>query len=217
VALSGWEVTDVAIGGEIIPASAFAAGWARVDGRWRQKTDRYYVAEYRTYDGFDESLKDCYQFNGGYASWVDWFSYNRGLHLIYRDTFYDDNDVATHIGAGGWMVVDAHPKVDGVTYKDGATDLVGYWRPRILLRDAAFSLKPTRTQSIYYFDYDRGRGVAESTAPGKAQQPKFNDAKTYWYADAPEAGVKIPKNLGVRISVKSMGSETMTIRVDNVK
>ena len=84
----------------------------RLDPRrrpWQQKTDRYYIAEYRTYDGFDESLKNCYQFNAGYASWVDWFSYNRGLHLIYRDTFYQDNDVASHIGVGGWMVVDAHP------------------------------------------------------------------------------------------------------------
>ena len=29
--------------------------------------------------------------------------------------------------------------------------------------------------------------------------------------------MKIPKNLGVRITVKAMGSDTMTIRVDNVK
>ena len=170
VALKGWEITDVAIENIVLPESAFASdGWIRVDGEWQQKTDRYYIAEYRTYDGFDESLKDCYQWNDGYASWVDWFSYNRGLHLIYRDTFYEDNDVATHIGAGGWMVVDAHPKVDSVAYSDGATDYVGYWRPRIQVRDAAFSLKPTRTQSIYFIDYDEGWGVAESTAPGKAR------------------------------------------------
>ena len=111
VALKGWEVTDIAVENVVLPASAFTTdGWIRVDGEWQQKTDRYYIAEYRTYDGFDESLKNCYQWNNGYASWVDWFSYNRGLHLIYRDTFYQDNDVATHIGAGGWMVVDAHPQ-----------------------------------------------------------------------------------------------------------
>ena len=124
VALKGWEVTDVAVGNVVLPASAFSAdGWIRVDGQRQQKTDRYYIAEYRTYDGFDASLKDCYQFNGGYSSWVDWFSYNRGLHLIYRDAFYEDNDVAAHIGVGGWMVVDAHPKVDSVAYSDGAHGL----------------------------------------------------------------------------------------------
>jgi immune inhibitor A len=218
VALKGWEVTDIAVGNTVLPASAFSTdGWIRVDGQWQQKTERYYIAEYRTYSGFDESLKNCYQWNNSYASWVDWFSYNRGLHLMYRDTFYQDNDVATHIGAGGWMVVDAHPKVDSVAYSDGATDYVGYWRPRIQVRDASFSLKPTKTQSIYFTDYDQGWGVAESTAPGKAAQPKFNDANTYWYADAPEAGVKIPKNMGVRITVKSMGSETMTIWIDNMR
>ena len=218
VALEGWEVADIAVENVILPASAFTSdGWIRLDGEWKQKTARYYIAEYRTYDGFDESLKNCYQWNNDYASWVDWFSYNRGLHLMYRDTFYLDNDVATHIGAGGWMVVDAHPKVDSVAYRDGTTDYVGYWRPRIQVRDASFSLKRTQTQSIYFTDYDQGRGVGESTATGKAAQPKFNDANTYWYVEAPEAGVRIPRNLGVRITVKAMGSDTLTIRVDNVK
>jgi immune inhibitor A len=224
VALKGWEVTDIAVGGTRLPASAFTSdGWIRVDGEWKQKTERYYIAEYRTYDGFDASLKNCYQWNNSYASWVDWFSYNRGLHLIYRDTFYMDNDVATHLGKGGWMVIDAHPKPDSVAYSDGPTDYVGYWRPRIQVRDASFSLKPTRTQSIYFTDYinlqpdGSPTAVSESTATGKAAQPKFNDKNTYWYAEAPEAGVKIPRNLGVRIQVKSMGSDTMTIWVDNVK
>ncbi len=224
VALKGWEVTDVAVGNTVLPASAFSTdGWIRVDGLWQQKTDRYYIAEYRTYDGFDESLQNCYQFNAGYANWVDWFSYNRGLHLIYRDTFYQDNDVATHLGNGGWMVVDAHPWVDSVAYRDGGTDYLGVWRPRIQVRDASFSLRPTQTQSIYFADYGNLQSdgspapVGERTAQGKAAQRKFSDAKTYWFAGAPEAGVKIPKNLGVRITVKAMGSDTMTIRVDNVK
>jgi immune inhibitor A len=215
VALKGW---DVAIENVRLPLSAFSSdGWMRVDGEWRQKTDRYYIAEYRTYDGFDEGLKNCYQWNNDYASWVDWFSYNKGLHLIYRDTFYTDNDVATHFGRGGWMVVDSHPRPDGVAYSDGTSDYMGFWRPRIQVRDASFSLKPTWTQSIYFIDYDQGWGVAESTAPGKAAQSTFNDARTYWYDDAPEAGVKIPRNLGVRVVVKSMGAETMTVYVDNVK
>jgi immune inhibitor A len=218
VALKGWEVSDVAIEDVVLPASAFSSdGWIRVDGEWKRKTDRYYIAEYRTYDGFDESLKNCYQWNYDYDNWVDWFSYNKGLHLIYRDTFYMDNDVSTHVGRGGWMVVDSHPMPAGVAYSDGADDYLGFWRPRIQVRDASFSLKPTQTQSIYFVDYDQGWGVAESTAPGRAAQPKFNDARTYWYDDAPEAGVKIPRNLGVRVVVKSMRAETMTVHVDNVK
>ena len=217
VALNGWEVTDIKIGGGALPASAFrTGGWLRVDGRRAQTTTRYYIAEYRTYDGFDESLKNCYQWNHDYLSWVDWFSYNRGLHLIYRDTFYLDNDVATHSGRGGWQVVDAHPRPTGVAYSDGQTDYMGYWRPRIQVRDASFSTKPTKTESIYFVDYDQGTAVGESTAPGKPARPWFNDGRTWWYADAPEAGTRIPK-LGVRIKVKAMNSAFMTIWVDNVR
>lgn len=215
VAWRGWEVTDITLGGEPVPVEAFAAdGWSRVDGEYVVMSDNYYIAEYRTHDGFDEALKNCYQFNNDYWSWVDWFSYNRGLHLIYRDTFFQDNDVAAHIGEGGWMVVDARPIPDGVAY-NGGTDY-GYWRPRIQVRDAAFGLKPTRTQSIYFKDYDAGVNVGERTAPGKLAQPWFKDSKAYWYAEAPEAGVLLPK-AGVRIQVKSMNADALTIWIDNVK
>ncbi len=104
-----------------------------------------------------------------------------------------------------------------VAVSDGADDFYGYWRPRIQVRDASFSLKPTRTQSVYFVDYDQGWGVGEDVVPGKGGQSTFNDSKSYWYAEAPEAGVKIPRNLGVRIIVKSMNDDAMTIRVDNVK
>jgi bacillopeptidase F (M6 metalloprotease family) len=176
-------------------------------------SENYYIAEYRTFRGSDASLKNCYQWNNDYASWVDWFSYNRGLHLIYRDTFYQDNDVAAHPGRGGWMVVDARPQPDGVAYSGTR----GYWRPRIQVRDAAFALRPATTQSIYFRDYDGGANVGERTAPGKLAQPWFKDTRTYWYAAAPEAGVKIPKKLGVRIGVKSMYSTHLKVWIDNKK
>jgi immune inhibitor A len=218
VAPRGWEVADIRLGATTLGESAWTTdGWLRLDGEWTQKTDRYYIAEYRNGDGSDASLRNCYQWNYNYANWVDWYGYNKGLHLIYRDTFYADNDVALHEGRGGWMVVDSHPMPDGVAYSDGADDYFGYWRPRIQVRDASFSLKPTRTQSVYFVDYDQGWGVGEDVVPGKGGRSTFNDSKSYWYAEAPEAGVKIPRNLGVRIIVKSMNDDTMTIRVDNVK
>jgi len=214
VANKGWEITDLMVGGAPIATADFTSeGWLRVDGAKASMSDNYYVAEYRTRDGSDATLKNCYQFNGLYANWVDWFSYNQGLHLIYRDTFWQDNDVASHIGEGGWMVVDARPQPDGIPYDQ----TVGYWRPRIQVRDAAFSVKRTPSQSIWFRDYDAGVGVGESVAPGKGAQAWFNDAWTYWFPETPEAGVKIPQNLGVRIQVKSMNADGMTIWVDNKK
>jgi len=214
VAHNGWEVTGLKVGGTDLPSYGFgASGWLRVDGAQSSMSDNYYIAEYRTRDGSDATLKNCYQWNGLYDSWVDWFSYNQGLHLIYRDTFWQDNDVASHSGEGGWQVIDSRPIPDGIAYDD----TVGYWRPRIQARDAAFSLKRTPSQSIWFRDYDAGVGVGESVAPGKAAQPWFNDAWTYWYPESPEAGTKIPKNLGVRIQVRSMDADGMTIWVDNKK
>ncbi len=215
VAPRGWEVTDIAVGGLTIEESAFSSeGWLRVDGGVRRFSDQYYIAEYRTHDGSDALLKNCYQANGLYDSWVDWFSYNRGLHLIYRDTFWQDNDVgARGGGSGGWNVVDARPIPDAVAYDE----TIGFWRPRIQVRDAAFSTTRTPSQSIWFRDYDAGVAVGESVAPGKSAQTWFNDTWKYWFAEAPEAGVKIPRNLGVRIQVRSMDADGMTIWVDNKK
>ena len=216
VAYDGWEVTDIGIGGTAIPVSNFTSdGWVRIDGVYTQYTDRYYIAEYRTYDGFDKGLRNCYQWNYDYYSWVDWFSYNRGLLLIYRDTFWEDNDNGAHPGRGGWMVVDARPLPDGVAYDGGAS--YGYWRPRIQVRDACFSLKPTRSQSVYFVDYDAGMAVGERVLPGKLAQPVFDDSRQYYYDEAPLAGTKIPRNLGVRIKVKAMTADGLTVWIDNVK
>ena len=118
-----------------------------------------------------------------------------------------------YIAEGGWMVIDARPQPDGVAY-DGA---VGYWRPRIQVRDAAFSVKRTPSQSIWFRDYDAGVAVGESVAPGKGAAAWFNDAWMYWFPETPEAGVKIPQNLGVRIQVRSMNADSMTIWVDDKK
>ena len=111
------------------------------------------------------------------------------------------------------MVVDARPRPDGVA--SGGS--VGYGRPRIQVRDAAFSTSHTPAQSIWFHDFDAGADVGESVAPGKGAQPWFNDAWTYWYPESPDAGVKIPSHLGVRIRVKSMDAGGMTIWVDNKK
>ncbi len=208
----GWELAGVKIGAHSLQATDYVSrGWMRARGVVAQMTERYYMAEYRTYDGFDASLRYGYQLDPGAtgANVVDWFAYDPGLVLIYRDTFYSDNDVASHYGVGGWMVVDGRPQPDSVTYD---TSTVGYWRPRIQVRDAALGLDTSADQSIYFQDKERGVDVGQATAPGKPAQPLFNDAGHYWFAQAPEAGTKVP-HLGVRIEVKSMTPAAMTILV----
>ncbi len=210
----GWEITDLKVGATAIPVTALKAqGWVRVDGRYTYLTDQYYIAEYRGDGGFDEATKNCYEWDRSATDWVDWYGYNRGLHLIYRDTFWSDNDVALHVGYGARMVLDARPNPDGVVYRGNA---VGYWRPRIQVRDAAFGLVPTTNQTIYFRDYNSSTNVGPETALGRPAQPWFNDAWTYWFAETPEAGVKLPK-LGVRVQVRAQTPTSMTLWVDNVQ
>jgi immune inhibitor A len=210
----GWEVTDIALGGVPLPETAFTSdGWLRVDGQRPFLSDNYYIAEYRTHEGSDAGLQDCYEYDRDFTSWVDWYAYNEGLHLIYRDTFWTDNDVSAHPGEGGWLVVDARPDPDGVGY--GGT--TGYWRPRIQLRDAAFSLGETPSQPIYFRDYSAEVDVGDREAPGKLAAPAFNDDWTYWFPEAPGAGVMVPAGLGVRVRIKSVTAAGMTVFVDNVK
>jgi immune inhibitor A len=214
VSQSGWEIADVAVGDATIPDGALTSeGWTRVDGQSTVYSDNYYMAEYRTRAGSDASLADCYEFDRARTNWVDWYAYDQGLLLIYRDTFWTDNDVAAHPGEGGWMVVDARPTPDGVSY-GGST---GYWRPRIQLRDAAFSLAPTHAQSIYFRDYarDPAADVGERLAPGRPAAALFSDSRQYWFPQTPTSGVHIPARLGVRIRVMSAKADAMTIWVDN--
>ena len=210
----GWEVTDIALGGTALPESAFTSdGWLRVDGQRTVYSDAYYIAEYRTFAGSGAGLQNCYEFDRDLPSWVDWYSYDEGLLLIYRDTFWKDNDVSLHPGEGGWLTVDARPNPDGVSYDE----TTGYWRPRIQLRDAAFSLGHTPAQTIYFRNYETEVNVGERTAPGKLPAPAFSDTWQYWFPETPGAGVKVPADLGVRIRVKSVAADGVTVFVGNVK
>ena len=84
--------------------------------------NQYYVAEYRTYKGYDRGLKVGPYFFG-YAdnpvlvNWVDHFAYQDGLLINYWDTSQADNNTGLHPGQGLLLPVDAHPKtlyrVDG--------------------------------------------------------------------------------------------------------
>lgn len=211
VAGRGWEITDISIDGAPIPTAAFAAnGWVRTDGTYFAKAARHYMAEYRTYDGFDAGLRDCYQVNWSRANWVDFFRYNRGLHLLYVDTWYGDNEVGVHPGRGLVMVVDARPIPDSVMV--GGKDR--YWRTRIQVRDAAFGRFPTPAQWIYLIS--GGSGWGEQLAVGKSAQPGFNDARTWWYAEKEDAGTKVPK-LGVQMKVRSQQPALLKVWIDNIK
>jgi immune inhibitor A len=208
VSYRGWEVTDVSVANSPTDVSFTGAdtgyldpdtAWQQVNGGIGETSSRYYIAEYRNRSGYDGALAACYNFRTNTAA--DYFPYNTGLHLIYRDTFWADNNVGQHYGEGGWMVVDAHPVPDMQ-----ALDIP--WRTRIQVRDAAFSTKSTPGMWITPWS-----GTPEKLwLPGRPAQAVFDDSRIWWFPWAPDSGVKLDE-LGVRIAVKSMDSKGMVLNV----
>ena len=101
-------------------------GWTAAGG-FRQSTgtevssgDRYYLAENRTYVGYDATLENGpYQFSNGLTKpdWVEHFAYQDGLLVWAIDETYSDNNTIEHQGHGLALPVDAG--VTPMTYPDG--------------------------------------------------------------------------------------------------
>ena len=205
----GWEVTNVSLPGA---AGAVTFGgadsgfldpdtpWQSVDGFFGQATERYYIAEYRDRSGFDGALANASNKLTPFTA-VEFFPYNTGLSLIYRDAYFADNQVGVHPGEGGWLVVDAHPVPDMI----GGLDA---WKTRIQVRDAAFSTAPTPGLWLTPWMY-----TPETLfVAGRSPQPTFDDAKLWWYDWAPDAGVKVD-DLGVKMTVTAMDAKGLTLQV----
>jgi immune inhibitor A len=208
VSYRGWEVTGVSIptsdgavdfGGADTGYLDPDTAWQSVDGQVGQYSTRYYLAEYRNRSGFDTTLASVYNWNTG--SNVQFYPYNTGLHLIYRDTFYQDNDVGTHPGAGGWMVVDAHPVPD---IQAGVMP----WATRVQVRDAAFSTAATPT--LWLTPWANTPETLQ--LPGRSGQATFDDSKMWWFPWAPDSGVQVD-DLGVRMTVSHMSPSGLTLRI----
>ena len=208
VSFRGWEVTDVNVDNTPTDVSFTGAdtgyldpdtAWSQVSGTYSEMSTRYYIGEFRDRSGVDGALANCYNWRTDLAA--DFFPYNTGLHLIYRDTYWADNNVGMHYGEGGWMVLDAHPVPDMK-----AVDIP--WRSRIQTRDAAFSIKATPGMWLTPW-----AGTPEKLwLPGRAAQPVFDDSRNWWFPWAPDAGV-LTEPLGVRIAVKTQDSTGMTLKI----
>ena len=133
--------------------------------------------------GYDGALASCANRRTNVAA--DFYPYNTGLRLIYRDTFWQDNNVGLH-SARAWMVVDAHP-----CRTSGRSTSRGHGHP-----GQGRGLQHRSTPGIWLTP---SAGAPEKLwLPGRAAQPTFDDSRIWWFPWAPDAGVKIDE-LGVRI------------------
>ncbi|MCW2636025.1 MAG: ina [Blastococcus sp.] len=164
-----------------------------------------YIAENRTYTGYDAGLKTG-PYNFGFPTKPDWaerLPYQNGLLISYWNEQYSDNNVGEHPGEGLILPVDAHT---GLLYEpndnEGESPYDGEsWRPRVQSYDSTFGRQKTDRITLH----DPDTGVAK-TYGGLAAVPTFDDRKD-WYVEEGEqrdangwTGVNVPKT-GTKITV----------------
>lgn len=81
-------------------------GWALSQGF--EYKNHYYLLEWRNCNNTDASMQYCYNYTNVDLGVVEYFRYEPGMLLWYRDTGYTDNWVGVHPGHGVLSVVDFH-------------------------------------------------------------------------------------------------------------
>ncbi|WEV79317.1 immune inhibitor A [Janibacter cremeus] len=181
-----------------------ADGFTRMSGSTDEKVQNYYLAENRTYSGYDQYLKTG-PYNFGWGStrpnWVERFPYQDGMLVWYVNNAYGDNNTSQHPGYGQVLPVDARPAP--IVFDNGAT--LGNRRAPF---DATFGTQ--RTDEVTFHN----NGVPE-TVSSRAGIPLFDDTdpERYWDEDSPLASTKVAGS-GTTIEVMSELSHKDQLVVD---
>jgi len=206
---AGFMADDIQISGQPLDDAESDFGWT-FDGfktTTGTETGYYfnaYVAEYRIYRGYDDSLRTGpYNFgfldNPALGNWVEHFSYQDGLLISYWDTSQLDNSTSAHPGSGLILPIDAHPAT--MTRADG-----GQWRARMQSYDSTFGLEPTDALTLHY-------NSQPSYHPSQPAVPVFNDAQQYYNPETPTAGVINPQT-GTQVRIKSVSAKGNFMQVE---
>jgi len=203
----GFMVDNILISGYELDGAEADAGWTfggfRVTTGTEDKMyNQYYVAEYRTYKGYDYGLKvGPYYF--GYPTmpdFVDHFAYQDGLLIHYWDTSQADNNTGLHPGQGLLLPIDAHP--DTLYRWDGVK-----WRNRIQTYDSTFTLTPTDgIPNIHH------AGVL-SPVPSLPAARVFDDRKSYYDPTNPLGSVITPRT-GTQIRIQSISARDSFMQIE---
>lgn len=177
-------------------------GFTMTDGNEVSEHSTAYIAENRGYRSFDDTL-EVGPYNFGfldvYGNKVEHFPYQDGLLISYWDSSQTDNNVGEHPGEGLILPIDAHPTP--MTWSDES-----YMRTRIQVYDATFDV-PGTTDS-----FTLHKNSVPTDVTGLAEVSTFDDTDQYWFAEKPDAGVKLPRT-GTTITVTGKSGNTMDVSV----
>ncbi len=205
----GFMVDDIQISGYSLDGAETDAGWTYTGFRVTTGTEEklynhYYVAEFRTYKGYDMALKlGPYYFGYGAAmpDFVDHFPYQDGMLLNYWDTSQADNNTGLHPGEGLLLTIDAHYKT---LYR---CDTTTRWRNRIQAYDATFTL--ARTDGIPNIHHNSVLCPVPSLPAVKV----FDDRNSYYDPANPLGSVIVP-NTGTQIRIQSVSAQDSFMQVE---
>lgn len=212
-----------------------AIGFTIINGSVEKTANHYYMLEYRTPTGFDTSMLNWYNFVDYDANNAEFFEANPGVLMWYRNTRYSDNWVGIHPWAGFLLLVDSHPTLITAT---GSNWLTEYWygydvelpfRTRIQLFDAAFSVKPAKSQTITSWYGIIFPTILPSLPPVKQfdDSLKYVDMSYYYlalqnndisfYFDIVTSSMNsvLTPTYGVKWYLRGMDSQKASILVDN--
>jgi immune inhibitor A len=185
-------------------------GFAIADkGVVQRQYSHYYIAENRTYGGYDSTLKTG-PYNFGWAATapnrVEHFPYQDGLLVWYWDTEFSNNNTSEHMGGGEALPVDA--RAASLKWSDGTIA-----RNRVQAFDATFGLTPTDPISLHR---ETANGMTTLTAPSRPAVAVFDDTDPNRYYDAANPGASVVVGgTGTRIEVISAtqnGSMQVVVR-----
>jgi immune inhibitor A len=174
----------------------FADGFHQTTGTDKNFYDNYYVVENRQYLGYDTGLKTSpYNFfDPARPNWVEKYPFQDGVLVSYWDTSQGDNNTGEHPGSGLILPIDVHPNT---IRKDDGTPA----RNRVQLYDAPLTFD--RTDSFVLHNSATGGAYRVQSQRGVQL---FDDRGTYWNAEIPDAGVKLPA-LGTLIELQDLNDK----------
>lgn len=210
----GFMVDDINVTGNPTDGAESDESWSlegfkTTTGKESGLFDNYYIAENRTYKGYDSTLK-VGPYNFGFldnillANWVEHFAYQDGLLINYWDTSQSDNATKDHPGHGLVLPIDAHyntlKRVDGEV-----------WRNRVQTYDSTFTTKPT--------DGIPSLHIKSILSPvSSLPAVKIFDDNILHYDKTNPQGSVIHPNTGTIIEVRSMDSTGfMQIQIRSAK
>ena len=187
-------------------------GFTLSSGTTSRQVQDFYIAENRTYVGYDQTLRTG-PYNFGWSDtrpdWVEKFPYQNGLLVWFSNGEFTNNNTSVHPGAGLILPVDARPKaIKFPGTPGGSAVLLGNRRQPF---DATFGLE--RTDPVTF--HRNGYGVYVKSSPAI---PTFDDSNplAYWDSSNPQGSTAVA-GAGVKMTVTatSYNKENMTVRVVN--